>query len=307
MSYINQQKHRSHFHKVKRLNNTNRRDEKMMIPNLAFNIIDKTSKYTKFFDYPLPELLIDHSTDPLQNTTRQYNHTSSNISNEGRFKNHEMIIRRNGETTILRPKQDLVLVNGFTPVIRPSTILPSYQSIMSHTQVSSSLSIMNKMSIKKPEQTSIIKTKRKNRYRRKRLNKKFIEQNNMQNYNLVNEFDQNNSQESTFIHLVKQTLHDIMEQEHSFSPQPVPLMSILPEFHDPYPNNNNQLSYSNQQQFISPLSLIPTDRYNESSYSFPQEHNHSPDFAFSQHEHVCLHSSLSYHRSHSHMTDYFFN
>ncbi|CAF2448961.1 unnamed protein product [Rotaria sp. Silwood2] len=307
MSYFNQRKHRSHFHKIKRLNNTNRHDEKMILPNFSFNIIDKTSKYTKFFDYPLPELLVDHSTDPLQNTTRQYIHTSSNISNEGRFKNHEMNIRRNGETTILRPKQDLVLVNGFTPVIRPSTILPSYQSIMSHTQVSSSLSIMNKMSIKKPEQPSIIKTKRKNRYRQKRLNEKFIEQNNIQNYNFSNEFNQNNSQESSFIHLVKQALHDIIDEKTFLPPQPVPLMSILPEFHDPYPNYNNQLSYSNQQQFIPPLSLIPTDRYNESSYNIPQEQNHSPRFTFPQHEHVCLRSSMSHYRNYSHMTDYFFN
>jgi hypothetical protein len=95
-----------------------------------------------------------------------------------------MIIRRNGETTILRPKQDLVLANGFTPVIRPSSILPSYQSIMSDCQVASSLSIMNKMSIKKCEQTSIIKSKRKDRHRRKRCNEKFIEKNNLSNYNV---------------------------------------------------------------------------------------------------------------------------
>jgi hypothetical protein len=75
-----------------------------------------------------------------------------------------MIIRRNGETTILRPRQDLVLANGFTPIIRPSSILPSYHSIISH----SSLSIMNKMSIKKCEPTSVIKSKRKNRHHRKR-------------------------------------------------------------------------------------------------------------------------------------------
>ncbi|CAF0863129.1 unnamed protein product [Rotaria sordida] len=305
MSYINQRKHRSHFHKVKRLNNINRHDEKMMITNLPFNIIGKTSKYTKFFDYPLSELFVDHSTDPLENTTRQYIHTSSNISNEGRFKNHEMIIRRNGETTILRPKQDLVLVNGFTPVIRPSTILPSYQSMMSHTQVASSLSIMNKMSIKKPEQTSIIKSKRKNRRRRKRLHEKFVEQNNIQNYNFSNEFDQNNSQESTFINLVQQALHEIIDDK-SLPPQPVPLMSILPKFHDPYPNYNNQSSYSNQEQFIPPLSLVPTNSYSESSYNFPQEQNHSSYFAFSQHEHVCLRSSMSHHKSSTHMTDYFF-
>ncbi len=133
----------------------------------------------------MPELLADHSTDPLHNTTRQYIDTTSDILNEGRFANHEMIIRRKGETTFLRPKQDLVLANGFTPVIRPSSLLPSYQSIMSHSQVSSSLSIMNKMSIKKqPEQTSIIKTKRKDRHRTKRCNENFIEQNNLQDYNV---------------------------------------------------------------------------------------------------------------------------
>ncbi len=83
-----------------------------------------------------------------------------------------MVMRRNGETTILRPRQDLVLANGFTPVIRPSSLLPSYRSVVSHSHVSS---IMNKMSIKKSEQTSIIKTKRKDRHRRKRCNEQFIE------------------------------------------------------------------------------------------------------------------------------------
>jgi hypothetical protein len=123
----------------------------------------------------LPELLADHSTDPLQNTTRQI--SSINIPPEGRFTNHQMIIRRNGETTILRPKQDLVLANGFTPVIRPSSLLPSYPSIMSHSQVTSSLSIMNKMSMRKPEETSIIKSKRKHRHQTKRCNERFNEHN----------------------------------------------------------------------------------------------------------------------------------
>jgi hypothetical protein len=95
-----------------------------------------------------------------------------------------MIIRRNGETTILRPRQDLVLANGFTPVIRPSSILPSYESIMSHSQVASSLSIMDKMSVKKTEQTSIIKTKRKDRRGRKRCNEKFLEQNNFSDHHV---------------------------------------------------------------------------------------------------------------------------
>jgi hypothetical protein len=95
-----------------------------------------------------------------------------------------MIIRRNGETTILRPRRDLVLANGFTPVIRPSSLLPSYQSIMSHSQVASSLSIMNKMSMKKPEQPSIIKAKRKDRHQRKRCNETFTEQNTFHDYNV---------------------------------------------------------------------------------------------------------------------------
>jgi len=87
-----------------------------------------------------------------------------------------MVIRRNGETTILRPRQDLVLVNGFTPVSRPSSILPSHHSIISH----SSLSIMNKMSMKKCEQTSIIKSKRKDRHHRKRCHQR----NNLSNSNV---------------------------------------------------------------------------------------------------------------------------
>lgn len=95
-----------------------------------------------------------------------------------------MIIRRNGETTILRPKQDQVLVNGFTPVIRPSSILPSYQSMMPDSQIASSLSIMNKMSIKKPEQTSIIKAKRRNRHRKQYYHDKFNDQNHIKNHHV---------------------------------------------------------------------------------------------------------------------------
>ena len=83
-----------------------------------------------------------------------------------------MIIRRNGETTILRPRQDLVLVNGFTPIIRPSSRLPTYPSSISHSQVSSSssASIIKKMSMKKCEQTSVIKSKRSDQQWRKQCN-----------------------------------------------------------------------------------------------------------------------------------------
>ena len=119
----------------------------------------------------------------MQSTTRQYVDTPSEIPSEGRFANHEMIIRRNGETTILRPKQDLALANGFAPVHRPSSILPSYQSIMFHSQIAP-LSIMNKMPEKKSEQTSTIKTTRKSRYQRRGLSKNFMEQNNLQNYSV---------------------------------------------------------------------------------------------------------------------------
>lgn len=95
-----------------------------------------------------------------------------------------MIIRRNGETTILRPKQDVVLANGFTPVIRPSSVLPSYPSIIIPHPEASSTSIMNKMSVKKIEQTKIIKPKRKDRHRIKRCNEKYIEPKNFSNHNV---------------------------------------------------------------------------------------------------------------------------
>lgn len=113
-----------------------------------------------------------------------------------------MIIRRKGETTILRPKQDLVLVNGFAPAIRPSSLLPTYQSVVSHSQVGSSLSIMNKMSIKKREQTTIIKSKRPNKYRRKFSKEKFIENHQFHDYN-VNKIDFSTAENFIyFYHLV---------------------------------------------------------------------------------------------------------
>lgn len=131
---------------------------------------NRSSQYVKYFDYPLAQSVADHSTDPLQNITRQYSNRSVPIPSEGRFVNHEMIIRRNGETTILRPKHDVVLASGFTPVIRPSSILPSHHSLISPPQNNSSVSITTKMSMKNCEQTPIIKTKRKSRHFRKRCN-----------------------------------------------------------------------------------------------------------------------------------------
>jgi len=142
-------------------------------------------------------LLVDHSTDPLQNTCRQYTNQSQNtIPIEGRFANHEMIIRRNGETTILRPKHDLVLARGFTPVIRPSSILPSYHSINSKSQPELSLSIINKMSTKKNELQSVIKTKRK-RCRDKTIN---------------NGYKKNYVPDAHLLRSFKQTLYDLIER-----------------------------------------------------------------------------------------------
>ncbi|CAF3308169.1 unnamed protein product [Rotaria socialis] len=323
MSYINQRKHGLNFPKIKRLNHHANHHCEKRIGNhhLALNIFETASNYIKFFDYPLPDLLVDHSTDPLQNTARSYIDTSMNNSSEGRFKNHDMIVRRNGETTILRPKQDLVLVNGFTPVVRPSSILPSYQPIMSHSQVGPSLAIMNKMSIKKREQTSIIKTKRKNRHQRNRSNEKFIEKNKFQHDTFSkNDFGHHITHESNFIHLVTQAIHEIMEEKVS---QPVPLMSILPEFPNPYSNYENQSfiprfeeipiiqpinhsSYANQQQYIPSLFSIPINRYDDSSCNVLPEQNRPLNSISLHHEHICFTSSTSHQQNYAHMSDYFF-
>lgn len=145
-------------------------------------ILHRTPQYIKYFDYPLVQSIVDHSTDPLQNVSRQYVDRSISMSSEGRFVNHEMIIRRNGETTILRPKHDVVLANGFTPVIRPSSKLPSHQSLLSHSQINSSVSMLTKMSTKISEQTPIIKTKGKHRHTRKRCNQIYNQQINRSNF-----------------------------------------------------------------------------------------------------------------------------
>lgn len=129
----------------------------------------------KYFDYPLTQCLTDHSTDPLQNISRQYSNRSVSISNEGRFVNHEMIIRRNGETTILRPKHDVVLASGFTPVIRPSSILPSLISPPQNNPMTA------EMSMKNCEQTPIIKSKRKSRRFQKRCHQIYNHSNNQVN------------------------------------------------------------------------------------------------------------------------------
>ncbi|CAF1584816.1 unnamed protein product [Adineta ricciae] len=288
MLHNNHGRSRSNFHQVKRLNHFNRNDNHQ-IKNLPANLLkdhlfERTMNYVKYFDYPLAQLLTDHSTDPLQNTSRQYIDTDTTISSEGRFVNHEMDIRRNGETTILRPKQDPVLANGFTPVIRPSSKLPSYQSIMSHSQVSSasSLSIMNKMSERKqPEQTAIIKTKRKNRHRPKRCNEKVFEPH---NYNVFNDQCQQTPQNSNVVNFFKQTLYDLIEEPDYFPPPP-PLMSIRPEFHSPPPNPFYQPHFADQHfnpnyyKFHSPPPSSHSsvnNRYDESSYDLPFDHYHQP-------------------------------
>jgi len=135
------------------------------LKNLPYNLINENlfnkSNYNKYFNYSLPELLADHSTDPNQNTVRQY--ILSNISNQGRFINHQMIIRKNGESTILRPKQDIVLVNGFTPIIRPSYLLSLDQSVPLHSQIASSSSIINKMSINKSKRKTKLEAQKVNK------------------------------------------------------------------------------------------------------------------------------------------------
>jgi len=129
--------------------------------------------YTKYFDYPLSELLVDHSTNPMENTARQY--VLSDIPNQNRFVNHEMIIRKNGKSIILRAKHDIVLDNGFTSIIRPSYLLSSYQSTTLYSQIaSSSSSIINKMSATKSEQKTIKKRKRKRKSRKRKVKKIFI-------------------------------------------------------------------------------------------------------------------------------------
>src|SRR5262249_43803648 len=124
-----QRKHRF----IKRLKR--HRSRRQSLKNIPYNIFNENN-YNKYFHYPLPELLADHSTDPIQNTARQY--ILLDNSNEGRFINHKMIIRKNGESTILQPKQDIVLVNGFTPIIRPSYLLSLDQSVPLHSQIASS-------------------------------------------------------------------------------------------------------------------------------------------------------------------------
>ncbi|CAF0941955.1 unnamed protein product [Adineta steineri] len=157
MSKKRSRKHRA----IKRLKYHNH-NYHQSFQNLPRDIINNNlfikSKYNKYFDYPLSELLVDHSTDPMQNTARQY--VSSHLSNEGRFMNHEMIIRRNGESTIHRPKYDIVLDNGFTRIIQPSYLLSSYQSLPFHSQIASS-SVINKMSVEKSKVKRLNKRKHK--------------------------------------------------------------------------------------------------------------------------------------------------
>lgn len=103
---------------LKRLNNPLKANKKN----------DRIVNYVKYFDYPIEQLLVDQSTDPLQNTVRQYSTISGKPSTdygEGRFANLELTVRgSNGRTSILRPCRDPVLRRGFAPINLISPFLP---------------------------------------------------------------------------------------------------------------------------------------------------------------------------------------
>lgn len=142
------------FHHLKRLNPHSRFHKHLSIHSNLNNddFLRQSPKYKKYFDYSLDELLVDHSTDPLQNTTRQYVKNSSissidNANDPGRFAHHQMIIRQEkGETKLLRPKSDPVLIKGFTKKIQHSSTVPSGPSVVTRPiSHNASISMIKKM------------------------------------------------------------------------------------------------------------------------------------------------------------------
>jgi hypothetical protein len=110
------------------------------------------STYVKYFDYSLAELLVNHSTDPMQNTVRQYMKSSSTFDrcDQGRFADHHMIIRRQGKTNILRAKQDTVLACGYARYLPTSPHRSLHSSTMMNSScrtTTSTISMTKKMSM----------------------------------------------------------------------------------------------------------------------------------------------------------------
>jgi len=102
------------------------------------------------------------------------------------------------------------------------------------------------------------------------------------------------------MYLVKQALHEMIEQKNHLPP---PLMSILPEFHNPYNQSFTprlEETYFNQSPFFNEQGLT---RYKESFYDLPSEQYRSFEQNFNprQQEHICLH------RNYTHMPSYFFD
>ena len=123
----------------------------------------------------------------MQNTTRQYAQVSSlpsTVDDRGRFANHEMPIRRKGETTILRPKKALVLVHGFTPVILPSSMSTSHRKEPAPTFWKSACSMVNKVSLMKPKPAPCIRNRRKKPKQIKRCHTEFQQPPDAQNYHV---------------------------------------------------------------------------------------------------------------------------
>lgn len=141
----------SHFHPLKRLDNQQHRFHSS-VNSIPEDFLRQSLKYTKYFNYSLNELLVDHSTDPNQNTTRQYVKIASKTSStEGRFANVQLTIRNEkGETKILRAKLDPVQINGFSKKIQHvATVVPSPLPVVQRPKQNLSTSIFHKINMKK--------------------------------------------------------------------------------------------------------------------------------------------------------------
>lgn len=133
----------------------------------------KAPKFNKFFDYPIEILFACHTTDPLvcsaKSTTIHSATTAENEETVDRFANCELIIRKNGQSEILKPRVENQLSSTtIAETISENNDVRKYNNNDTLSILASSVSsIIPRMAMKKP----ITKRPRKARnYRANKIN-----------------------------------------------------------------------------------------------------------------------------------------
>ncbi|CAF0868218.1 unnamed protein product [Didymodactylos carnosus] len=243
------QPHPKRRHPLKRLQhneyNSNQQTYGNSIPSILSFQFASPPIYNKVLDYSLPELFTDHSSDPLINPIRISNikkHKTGVIieQNSSRFVNHELIIRLNGCSEILRPKADVSTISTNQSEIAPSVSPPV-------TTITTTSSIGMKLAVKK------LKSKRKKRKNRlKKLNE------------ILNSISNQNSKSDQ--------LNDLTIDHCSYSPNDQQLKNGL---FSATTWNRSSLQHVNAENDFHYQNFLMSVEYNSNYTSFTNADTHS--------------------------------